>query len=189
MNSRVLEILVEERSMDLFLQKILPKILPADFELGVNCHVRIHEGKSDLQKSLERKMRAYPRFGYPVSVLVLHDQDSNDCIRLKQKLEEKCSPEIPSLIRIACRELENWYLGDFSAIEKAYPKIKAEKYSNKAKFRNPDNLHGAEEMRKLLGKKYRSELTREIAPHLNVSDNRSPSFNHFVTGLSKLLRG
>jgi sugar phosphate isomerase/epimerase len=46
------------------------------------------EGKNDLQKNLERKLRAWikPALGF----IVLQDKDHNDCIDLKAKLQELC---------------------------------------------------------------------------------------------------
>lgn len=50
MNKRM-EILVEDYSMEVFLKGLLPRILPEDFELGRNCFIYPHEGKSDLKKA------------------------------------------------------------------------------------------------------------------------------------------
>jgi hypothetical protein len=188
MNQTVIEILTEEPSMEYFLKVILPKILPDDYQLGVNCFIRPHEGKSDLKKSIPRKIKAFPRLGYPVKVLILHDQDSNDCRKLKNDLQNLCSPSnIPILIRIACRELENWYLGDFKAIEAVYPKVKADKFKNKAKYRDPDDLHGSDEMERLTEEFSKSYASREIPKHMNLSSNNSPSFNQLLIGIQKLL--
>lgn len=55
-----IEILVEEPSMEAVLKELLPKILPAPWELGVNCFIRSHEGKSDLKKSIPKKMKVFP---------------------------------------------------------------------------------------------------------------------------------
>ncbi|MDX2282334.1 MAG: hypothetical protein NW218_22275 [Saprospiraceae bacterium] len=83
MNEQVIEILTEEPSMENFLRGILPHVLPEDYQVDVNCFIRPHEGKSDLKKSIPKKFKAYPNFGYPVKVLIIHDQDSNDCVQLK----------------------------------------------------------------------------------------------------------
>jgi Endonuclease V len=70
MNPTVIEILAEEASMALFLEGLLPRILPPDYAFGINCFVRPHEGKSDLQKSIPKKLRAFTHFPYPVKVLI-----------------------------------------------------------------------------------------------------------------------
>ena len=115
------EILVEEPSMEHFLRGLLPKLLPDGYLLDHNCFIRPHEGKSDLRKSIPRKAKTYPYWPTPVKLIIIHDQDSNDCRNLKSELEKLVRDVNGAsllLIRIACRELENWYLGDFDAVEK-----------------------------------------------------------------------
>jgi len=188
MNPTVIEILTEEPSMEHFLRVLLPKILPEDYELDVTCFIRPHEGKSDLKKSIPRKLKAYPHFEHPIKVLIVHDQDSNDCQKLKNDLQALCSPStIPVVIRIACRELENWYLGDFKAIEAVYPKVRADKFENKAKYRVPDDLHGSDEMERLVDDFSKSYASREIPKHMNLNSNNSYSFNQLLSGIQKLI--
>lgn len=189
MNPTIIEILTEEPSMENFLRVILPKILPDDYQLDVNCFIHPHEGKSHLKKSIPRKIRAYPRYGYPVKVLIIHDQDSNDCVKLKNELIGLCDSniEIPVIIRIACRELENWYLGDMYAIEAVYPETKASKLIEKAKYRNPDAVFGSFELERLTRNFSKSHASREIPKYMETDNNNSASFNHFVSGLDKLI--
>jgi hypothetical protein len=188
MNYKALEILTEEPSMEYFLRGLLPRILPKEYVLDENCFIRPHEGKSHLQKSIPIKMRAYARYPYPVKVLIVHDQDSNDCKVLKNKLIELAGvSKIPCLVRIACRELENWYIGDFEAVEKIYPEIRAEQQFKKAKFKDSDSVFGAHEiglLTKNFGKIHAARLLGEI---INIQANTSPSFQQFISGLSKLL--
>ncbi|MDR2937546.1 MAG: DUF4276 family protein [Prevotellaceae bacterium] len=188
MNSTVIEILTEEASMENFLRVLLPRILPSDYTLGKNCFIRPHEGKSHLKKSIPIKMRAYPNYGYPVKVLILHDQDSNDCMQLKGELQALCTnSSIPLVVRIACRELENWYLGDLNAVETVYPRTKASRQRHVAKFREPDNVIGSHEMSLLTKDFSKSHASREIPKHMNLTVNTSASFNHFLSGLNKLI--
>lgn len=189
MNQTVIEILTEEPSMGNFLRVILPKVLPEDYAVDVNCFIRPHEGKSHLKKSIPRKMKAYPHFGYPVKVLIIQDQDSNDCKKLKKELSALCknSFSIPYVVRIACRELENWYLGDLDAVELVYPESKATRYRKGAKFKNPDSGFGSNEL-KLLSKRFsKSHASKEIPLHLDIESNKSPSFKQFIIGLEKLI--
>lgn len=190
MNTNIIEILTEEPSMENFLRVILPKILPNDYQLDINCFIHAHEGKSHLKKSIPRKIRAYPRYGYPVKVLIIHDQDSNDCVKLKNELLGLCNSivEIPVIIRIACRELENWYLGDMCAIEAVYPETKASKLIRKAKYRNPDTVFGAFELGQLTKNFSKSHASREIPKYMNTDNNNSVSFNHFVAGVDKCFK-
>lgn len=190
MREEYLEILVEERSMEQFLNEFLPRILPDGFVVGQNCIVRPHNGKSDLQKQIPSIVRAYPNYPWPVRLMVIHDQDSNNCVQLKEKLVQlvrENNPNVPFSVRIACRELENWYLGDLQAVEAVYPRSNASRHANRAKFRVPDNLNGAQEMGLLSDEFAKTDCARRIAPHIDIANNKSTSFGHFVTGLQNLL--
>jgi len=190
MNSEHIEILVEERSMEIFLNDLLPKILPDDYEMGVNCFVRPHQGKSHLLKSLPRKSEAYKHFGYPIKMVVIHDQDSNDCKALKQKIVKAVrdsNTQIPLLVRIACKELENWYLGDLNAIEQLYSRSNATRFQNRAKFRDVDRLNGSEEMDKFSVDFTKTSCAKNIVEFLEIGSNTSQSFNQFISGLQTFL--
>ena len=99
--------LVEELSIRELLNGILPKILPEE----VSFKIIKHEGKTDLLKSVPRKLRAYQKPG--VKFVVLIDQDGNECRYLKRQLFELCEQggRSDALIRIVCHELESWFLG------------------------------------------------------------------------------
>ncbi|MCX6584445.1 MAG: DUF4276 family protein [Candidatus Aminicenantes bacterium] len=184
-----LEFLLEEPSMENVLKKILPLILPQDYRYNSNYFLRPHQGKSDLQKSIPNKMKRFSHFHEPVMLIILHDQDSNDCIRLKKELTELCKKhgQCPFFIRIVCRELESWFLGDMDAIEAAFPSFKAHKYKNKAKYRNPDLLNASDEMSKLLPRFQKLNASVNISRHLKLEQNTSTSFKNFVSGLKKIL--
>jgi len=189
MNQR-LEILVEESSMEQFLNGLLPRILPEGFALNENCFVYPHEGKSDLQKRLPKRVRAYQHYPNPVYLMVVQDQDSHNCLDLKHqqiKLIEQESVETRYIVRIACRELENWFLGDLHTLEKLYPKSKATKYRHKAKFRNTDKVGGAHELQKIIRTFSKLKLAREMGSEIRTQENSSVSFHHFQKGLQKLL--
>jgi hypothetical protein len=84
---------------------------------------------------------------------------------LKETLLGLCgaSSTVKVLVRIACRELENWYLGDLAAVEKAYPDRKVASWQAKARYRNPDKLAGSDEMKKILPNFSKVAAAREIA--------------------------
>ncbi len=71
---------LEERSMKELLDGILPKILPD----GITFKTIPHEGKYDLERSLPIKLRAWNESD--TSFIIVHDQDSNNCIELKKKI-------------------------------------------------------------------------------------------------------
>lgn len=185
-----IEILVEELSMEVFLKGLLPRILPENYKLGQNCFVYPHEGKSDLQKRLPRRVRAYRSYPDNVKLIVVHDQDSADCKTLKQQLVNLIKNEditIKFLVRIACRELENWYLGDLKAVEMVYPESKASNFVRKAKFRNVDKIQGSREMEMLSKAFSKTSCARSLAPIIDIEANTSISFNQFINGLQNFL--
>lgn len=183
------EILVEESSMKHFLINILPLILPDGICLNQNCFIRQHEGKQHLNKEIPKKVRAYKHFGTPVKIIIVQDQDSSDCSVLKADLTKLVhdSGPLPYLIRIACRELEAWYLGDMDAIEQVYPNFMAERYRNWKKFRNPDLCNASDELRKLIPEFQKGVAAREISKRIKISNNKSPSFNNLIKGLQLFL--
>lgn len=189
-----LEILVEEPSVAEVLQVILPKVLPKGWALGENCFVRRHEGKQDLQLSIPRKMRAASKKDITTGFIVLQDQDCNDCRALKAHLVQLCknaqvgNREVPFKVRIICHELEAWYLGDMDAIEKVFPRFHAANYRGKKKFRQPDECaNPKQELKKIVGDYPQIATAREIAPHLDIYGNISPSFRCFITGLRQMV--
>jgi len=185
-----IEVLVEEPSMKNFLEIIFPKILPPGFELNNNCFIHPHQGKSDLQKSIPKKVLAYKRFPQKVKLIIIHDQDSNDCVILKNdllNLVRSQNKNQPCLIRIACKELENWYLGGMQSIEKVYSTFKASKFNNKAKYRNPDNVFGAHELQQLVKDFSKGFASKQIPKYMDLENNSSPSFNHLISGVQNFL--
>ncbi|MGB3405221.1 MAG: DUF4276 family protein [Microcoleaceae cyanobacterium] len=179
--------LLEEPSMKNVLEIILPKLIPED----INYICIKHQGKQDLAKSIPKKIKAF-KFNPRTKFVIVHDQDSNDCKKLKAELLQLCTSSEKSkiIIRIICHELESWFLGDLTAIEKAYnlkPKSLS-KRQNHSKFRNPDQLNSAkEELRKLVSEYYPGTHSKKIAPYLSLTENQSHSFQVFLDGIRKIL--
>lgn len=173
--------LLEERSMKEVLDIILPKILPET----VTFRTIPHSGKSDLQESIPRKLKAWRQ--PDTKFVIVRDQDSGDCIQIKEFLKELTEPygrEV--LIRIACRELEAWYFGDLKAVSKAYG-LDVTALSNKKQFRNPDEIgNPKQELRKIFPKHQQLDGARRIAAHMDVDKNSSISFQVFVEGVRRL---
>ncbi len=177
-----LVVMLEEKSAKMFLEAVLPKIAP-----GLNYVLITHEGKKDLENSLPLKLRAWRE--PDVRFLVLRDKDSEDCIRLKQRLREICevAGRSDTKVRIAVHCLESWLLGDLNAVSTAYNNPSISALSSKAKFRNPDKLANAEEeMLKIVPEYQKVSGARVIAPFINLSANRSHSFKVFVEAIRQL---
>lgn len=176
----------EERSAKEMLGVILPKILPN------NCHLSpiiSFEGKSDLDKHIEKKLQGY---NVPnTKFLIIRDKDSGDCKIIKQNLLAKIvasGKEKVSLIRIACHELESFYLGDLQAVKQGL-NLNSIPNQTRKKYRNPDNLANAkQELIKNTDHIYQSiSGSKSIAPYLNLDgSNKSVSFNFLLSGIKKL---
>lgn len=175
--------LLEDRSMKAFLEGLLPRILPR----GVVFHLIPHEGKSDLRASIPRKLRAWrtpdTRF------VIVHDQDSADCVRLKGDLTAVCADagRPDALVRIACRELEAWFLGDLAGVERALGAQGLAHRQASRKFRDPDALGSpSRELASLVGSYGKVSGARAIGPELAVEACCSRSFQVFVAGVRRL---
>jgi len=177
-----IHIFTEEPSAKKVLDAILPKILPDNIEFRVYPH----QGKGDLEKAFNNSIPTICKI--PGSkVLITCDQDSSDCIKVKQNIEEKielkCNCDYK--IRIVCKELESWFLGDLNAIREAYPRFKPEQYLRKADFRNVDSINTPNKyllkiIPELNNRSFlpKQEVAATISPHLDIDNNRSISFNH-----------
>jgi len=144
------EFLVEEPSMEAFLNGLLPRLLPQDRSFQVYPF----QGKQDLLSKLRNRLRGYAAWmpeDYRIVVLV--DRDEEDCNQLKQRLEAICADaELCSrtataedrwqiVNRIAIEELEAWYFGDWEAVGEVYSRVPAT-IPNRQGFRDPDAIAG-----------------------------------------------
>jgi len=177
---------LEEPSAREMLEGVLPRILPED----VYVKYVVFEGKQDLEKQVERRLRLWQK---PDSLfLVMRDKDSGNCMVIKQNLLEKVIESGKgnrTIIRIACHELESFYLGDLYAVEKGLKIPMLAKKQNKKKYKATDSLtNAAEELLKLTDKRYQKiSGSRAIGPYLKTDgSNRSHSFNVLLSGLRKL---
>lgn len=173
--------LLEESSMKALLDNILPRILPEH----VGFVTIAHDGKSDLEKSVPIKLRAWNE--PDVAFVVVHDQDSNDCVELKRKLTELCSGYGKRvLVRIPCHELEAWYWGDLAAVSAAYGK-NLTALSRHKQYREPDQIENPKrELKRFLPQMGQIEGANRIAPYMDLQNNTSYSFGVFVRGVQTL---
>ncbi len=176
--------LLEEPSAEEMLKGILPQILPN----GIIARYVVFEGKQDLDKRVERRVRGWriPDTAF----VVIRDKDSGDCHNIKQALAAKMANagQPGALVRIACHELESFYLGDLAAVEAGLEIPGLSTHQHKAKYRQPDRIaNPAEELIRLTAYQKVSG-SRAIAPHLSLDgSNRSNSFQVLVDGIKKII--
>ncbi|CAD5971434.1 hypothetical protein PA905_33530 [Planktothrix agardhii CCAP 1459/11A] len=179
--------LLEEPSIKNVLEEILPKIIPE--QISFICIA--HQGKQDLAKSIAIKIRAFKTSPH-TQFIIVHDQDSHDCQKLKAELLQICQTagQNNPMIRIICHELESWFLGDLEAVETAYnlkPNTLS-KHQNNRKYRNPDQLNSAkQELKNLVREYYPATHSKKIAPYLSLTDNKSKSFKVFIQGIQNII--
>jgi len=177
--------LLEELSAKELLITLLPKIIPSD-KCSFLCIS--HDGKSHLRKSIPVKLRAWKEPN--VQFVILHDKDSSDCLVLKKELVSltKDSNRVDTLVRIVCNELESWFLGDLNAVEKAFS-VDLSKKKNKTIYKNPDAISNAKEELRRLIPEYQPVLgSKRISEYMDVKENKSKSFQIFVSGVYNLCK-
>lgn len=178
--------MVEEPSMANFLDRLLPRLIPA-LEGKFLCVP--HRGKNDLVKGISKRIRAWREPG--VQFVVMQDQDNSNCRSLKSHLRLECEKSGRSdiLVRIVCRELEAWYIGEPEALESAFPAHSGRiiKELSKARYRNPDTVHRPSDViSRLIPEFQKRSGARRVAEHMSLR-NKSQSFRVFIKGLERYL--
>ena len=168
--------------MKTLLDGLLPRLFPC---LVFQCVP--HEGKQDLAKSVPRKLRAWREPG--VRFVVLRDNDGGDCHALKRRLSDLCRQggRADTLVRIACQELEAWYLGEPDALAEAYRQDSLRGIGGRRRFRDPDVVvkpSGA--VRELVPRFQKTDGARRMAEHLSRERNRSASFQALLHGIENI---
>ena len=174
---------LEEPSAEAMLEVFLPKVLPE----GLLYRCIVFEGKHDLEKQLVRRMRGYRVPG--ARFVVLCDQDAAECKVIKKAIAKKCieANRPGALIRIACHELESWYLADLSAVERGLGLSGLVRYQNERQFSSPDHHPSPAQTLKSIAPSYQKVGgSRSIGPYLDPGNTRSRSFAVFVAGLRRL---
>ena len=168
--------------MAVLLDGLLPRLYP---DLTFLCIP--HDGKNDLGKSIPRKLRAWREPG--AKFAIVRDNDGGDCQRLKSSLYSLCQAgrRDDSLIRIACQELEAWYLGDPDALADAFGRESLRGLWRKARFRDPDTVsQPSEAIRKLVPGFQKVSGARLMARYLSRDRNRSRSYHALMAGVESL---
>ena len=204
MSVSFIEFFVEEPSAEVAVRIVVPKILGVD-ERSFDVHS--FAGKSDLLSQLPDRLNGYAHW-LPTDwrIVILLDEDRQDCMRLKRKVEKMArdaglepkrrgqAAAFQVLTRFAIEELEAWYLGDVAALCAAYPGFPGTLHK-RAAFRNADAIAGGtwERLEQVLqrigyheGGLAKIQLARDVTPHMDPAENRSRSFQVFRDGLRAL---
>ena len=166
-----------------FLKTFLPALLPD----RISLHYQVFQGKQDMEKRLALRMRGWRQAN--TCFVVLRDQDSGDCIAIKNGLKQICNSagHPNAVVRIACRELETFFIGDWVAVATAFEMPALVKLGAKAMYRQPDVLGSpSAELKKHIPQYQKRDGARRIGPHLDPARNRSKSFEVFMRSIQQI---
>lgn len=193
--------------MQALLKTLVPKVVE-----GITFKIYSFDGKHDLLRNLEARLRGYAKMfesWVDAAVVVLVDEDRNDCKELKLKLETAAKNaglgtlshprrgQVRVLNRIAVEELEAWFFGDPDAVIKAYPRVQRRTFSSKA-LSYPATIGGGtwEALERVLQKHdyhpgglRKIQCAADIGLHMDIANNTSTSFKNFVRGLTTVVEG
>ncbi len=180
-----LVVLTEEKSAKIVVENLVGRIIPDWYSV-----VLVHQGKTDLQQSVTRKIRSW-RHPVGTRFIILRDNDGGDCVLTKKEFTELIPQQQRprTSVRLVMQCLESWYLGDLPALTEAglLDARKAERLRNKSIYRNPDRVPNAKQIfMNLHGEHGQVNLAQKISPYMSLDDNMSPSFRLFVRTLRSL---
>ena len=210
------EVLVEDQSGSIALGHILEKILGPNYTehswqihayKGIGRLPRNLRGVTDPKARilLDRLPSILQGYGKSLpdaaSVVVVVDLDDKDCMAFKQELLgvlNACNPHSKTLFRIAIEEGEAWLLGDRAAVKTAYPNAKdavlngyvqdsiCGTWEVLADAVHPGGSQSLKRQGYQVAGKAKSDWAGEIAPHMDIDNNKSKSFQVFRDGVRNL---
>ena len=200
------EILVEDKSGEEALTKLVPKIIGSEHTFKIHSYSGIgHIPKNlnannaktkTLLNNLPKLINGYAQSwqNYQAVLFVVCDLDDKNFTNFRNELLRvlnSCQNKPTTEFCIAIEEGEAWLLGDFEAIKQAYSHAKEQVYSS---YQN-DSICGTwEKLADMIYKggavalkkkgypemgELKSEWAREISQYMNVEANNSPSFAYF----------
>lgn len=178
--------LLEEPSMKELLDRLIPRLFPG-MEKGVHFQCVPHHGKTDLERSIPKKLKGWKEPS--VRFVVLEDNDNCECSSLKRRLTESAiaSGRPDTLVRIVCQELESWYIGDLKALAEAFGDAGLDKPAHRKRYEIPDKWQKPSvELKRLIPSFQKGSGARLMGMALGQYENFSHSFNTFVSGLTRI---
>lgn len=169
------------------MEETLKAVLP---KLGLNhgdFQIITFEGVTDLERSLVKRLRGWrdPEARF----LILRDNDRGDCRRRKERIQELVNQSQnprPTKIRIVVEELEAWFLGDLTALEKSGLPLGQKQPAILKK--DPEDHYKPVDVLKRFDRAYQKTLgAKRIAPHLSPERNESKSFHAMVQAVKELM--
>lgn len=169
---------------------MLPRLGFVEFE------IKHHRGKEDLITNLDKIVPTLSKPPQQKRIIVIIDQDKQGCKELKTRIVvkmQKCACDYK--VRIACYELESWFLGDMDAIAKCSPQFKPKSLQNKKKYRNIDSVEKPSNVIEKIVPQWKNDYASKpkfaekmakiisLEPRNREQSNRSHSFHVFLETL------
>jgi hypothetical protein len=211
-----IEFLVEDSSGAKALENLIPRIIGPAYQphtwriikyKGVGAIPKNLQSAADAKKrillsNLPRLLGGYDKTPGIDAVVVVVDTDRHDCRAFLHELKsvaDLTTRQLRVMFRLAIEEIEAWYLGDINAVEAAYPHAKrqilqaylpdtvcdtwetladAVVVGGRAKVKKDGWPHAGI---------IKHEWAEKITPLLNLEENKSPSFQKFMSGLRRLV--
>lgn len=155
--------------------------------MRIQLHYQVFQGKQDMEKRLGLRIRGWQLAN--TCFVVLRDQDSGDGLAVKQGLKHICNlaGQPHAVVRIACKELETFFIGDWVAVASAFEMPALAKLGAKAMYRQPDLLGSpSSELKKHISMYQKRDGARRIAAHLDPARNKSHSFGIFMRSIQQI---
>ncbi|WP_298231157.1 DUF4276 family protein, partial [uncultured Azohydromonas sp.] len=165
--------------MKVLLDDLLPRLIPG-WVMYQHFQCIQHEGKSDLDRSIPIKLKAWKEPG--VRFVIVRDNDNQDCSALKKRLVALCQAagRPDTIVRLVCQELESWYLGDLPALSRAYGGAKCNTPALRKKYVDPDSWQKPSmQVEQMIQEFSKRSGARLMAQQLSGA-NQSASYRTFV---------
>jgi hypothetical protein len=168
--------LLEEESAYEMLRCFIPKHFP-----NLRHKLLQFRGKDNLIKQIPKMLASYPDSNF----VILCDRDEDDCVVLKKRIHDLCK-QSRCTVRIACNELESWYLAQLDIVAGHFNVPDLAKYQER--YKNPDNIINPDKILKRITNNHYQKVrgSKVMGQYLNPDVTRSVSFKHFVNTLKRL---
>lgn len=182
--------LLEEPSMKNLLMELLPRLFPGWMHQKDFLCIP-HEGKSDLDRSIPRKLAAWKIPGD--QFVIVRENDGAVCTDIKTRLINLCHAHgrPDTLVRLVCQELESWYIGDLHALALAFDDAKISSPRNQKKFIAPDTWQKPSvELERIIPTFQKGSAATLMGRYLAIDEqqNKSESFRFFIQGVRRIAR-